>query len=175
MTDGLPFPLKGSRVPQSDHECRTPEPAQSSEERSAFERLRRRLCGKCVSAHIRVMRCFSQVFEASFHCVTFWNHAGLPALPSAAVRHSIADNLAATELLQVCSSPTSPPVFASGGIKAVHLWGPVCRSWLMTAQITNERTVLVCPVPSAEVLLCLPRRDVKAFLSPCNSREEKRE
>lgn len=76
-------------------------PAQSSGEQSAFERLRRRLRGKCVSAHIRVTRCFSQVLEASFHCVTFWNHAGLPALPSAAVRHSIADNRAATELLQV--------------------------------------------------------------------------
>lgn len=86
-------------------------PAPSSEEQSALERLRRRLCGKCVSAHICVMRRFSQVLEASFHCVTFWNHAGLPALPSAAVRHSIADNLTATELLQVCLSPTSPPVF----------------------------------------------------------------
>lgn len=135
MMDRLPFPSNGAQVLAS-------RPARSSEEQSAFERLRRGLCGKCVSAHIRVMRCFSQVLEASFHCVTFWNHAGLPALPSAAVRHSIADNLAATELLQVRLSPTSPPVFASSGTKAVYLWGPVCRSLLMTAEITNESSSL---------------------------------
>lgn len=45
------------------------------------------LCGKCVSEHICVMWCSSQVLEASFHCVTFWHHPGLLALPSAAVKH----------------------------------------------------------------------------------------
>lgn len=64
----------------------------------------RRLCGKCASAHTCVMWCFSQVLEASFHCVTFWHHPGLPAPPSAAMRRSVTDNRAAPELLQVCLS-----------------------------------------------------------------------
>lgn len=38
------------------------------------------------------MRRLSQVLEASFHCVTFWNHPGLPARPSAATIRSIADD-----------------------------------------------------------------------------------
>lgn len=64
----------------------------------------RGLCGKCASAHTCVMWCFSQVLEASFHCVTFWHHPGLPAPPSAAMRRSVTDNRAAPELLQVCLS-----------------------------------------------------------------------
>ncbi|KAF3688669.1 hypothetical protein EXN66_Car004341 [Channa argus] len=42
----------------------------------------------------------NQVLEESFHCVTSWHHPGLPALPSAAVKHQITDNISATELLQ---------------------------------------------------------------------------
>lgn len=44
--------------------------------------------GKCVSVHTCVMLCSNQVLEASFHCVTYWHHPGLLALPSAAVKHS---------------------------------------------------------------------------------------
>lgn len=50
------------------------------------------------------MWCFSQVLEASFHCVTFWHHPGLPAPPSAAMRRSVTDDQADPELLQVCLS-----------------------------------------------------------------------
>lgn len=64
----------------------------------------RRLCGKCASAHTCVMWCFSQVLEASFHCVTFWHHPGLPAPPSAAMRRPVTDDQADPELLQVCLS-----------------------------------------------------------------------
>lgn len=64
----------------------------------------RRLCGKCASAHTCVMWCFRQVLEASFHCVTFWHHPGLPAPPSAAMRRSVTDNQADPGLLQVCLS-----------------------------------------------------------------------
>lgn len=63
-----------------------------------------RLRGKCASAHTCVMWRFSQVLEASFHCVTFWHHPGLPAPPSAATRRSLTDNQDYPELLQVCLS-----------------------------------------------------------------------
>lgn len=66
-----------------------------------YPRSFRKLCGKCASAHTCVMWCFSQVLEASFHCVTFWHHPGLPAPPSAATRCSVADNQEDPELLQV--------------------------------------------------------------------------
>lgn len=44
------------------------------------------MCGKWVSAHACVMWCSSQVLQESFHCVTYWHHPGLLALPSAAVK-----------------------------------------------------------------------------------------
>lgn len=74
--------------------------------------------GDCVGSgpqhihHACVMWCFSQVLEASFHCITFWHHPGLPASPSAAMKRSITDNVASTELLQVCiSTLTFRPFF----------------------------------------------------------------
>lgn len=55
-----------------------------------------RLCGKCALARARVMWRLGQVLEASFHCVTFWNHPGLPARPSAVASRSTADEQAAS-------------------------------------------------------------------------------
>lgn len=82
----------------------------------------RRLCGKCVAAHVCVMQCSSQVLEASFHCVTFWHHPGLLALPSAAVKHYHRQHIShksSTGLLNYNISH----IFAKGWMKAIDLLG----------------------------------------------------
>lgn len=83
----------------------------------------RRRCGKCGFA--RVMWCSSQVLQESFHCIPFWHHPGLLALPSAAVKQEIIDNHRLMSFSRPAPTTTSSTHLAESSVNPTDLLRPL--------------------------------------------------